>query len=408
MHVVILDGDLPYPANSGKRLRTLNLMLPLARRHDLTYISRCHAHGPELEQARQFLGDHGIRPILIDDPLPRKSGPMFFTRLLANFASTWPYAVTSHQSAAYGEAVRAHARNHAVDLWQCELVSYLPMLPRDAGGRRIVVAHNVDTMIWKRYAADAGSLPARVFLASQYRKMRRFESWAFNSVDGVVAVSRPDADIIRTEFGANNVTVVDNGMDRTYFDTVDGSHESKQVLFLGALDYRPNTQAVELLLGAILPRVREQTPGARLVIVGRNPPASLIEQTRGREDVELHANVPDVRPFLRDAAVMAVPLRVGGGSRLKILEALAAGLPVVSTPLGAEGLSIEPGKHYVEAAEADFAIALVKTLSEPAVAVDQARRGRAFVRDRYDWQVLADKLDAFWTGRAHRLENAPV
>src|SRR5262249_39242389 len=146
-----------------------------------------------------------------------------------------------------------------------------------------------------------------------------------------------DAAIVRDTFGVPQVDVVDNGIDRAYFEAAQGRRDPNCVLFLGALDYRPNGDAVNLLLDRIFPAVRTQVPAARLCIVGRNPPAALVERVRGLEHVELHANVADVRPYLAASGVMAVPLRIGGGSRLKILEALACGLPVVSTRVGAEG-----------------------------------------------------------------------
>src|SRR5262249_34426072 len=150
-----------------------------------------------------------------------------------------------------------------------------------------------------------------------------------------------------------------------------------QILFLGALDWRPNLDAVRTLLDTVLPAVRAQEPSARLVLVGRNPPGWLQAQVARMPGGEVHANVDDVRPFLNRSAVLAVPLRIGGGSRLKILEALACGLPVVSTRIGAEGLSLEPGRHLtVTDHTAGFAEALLECLRSPESARVQAERGR--------------------------------
>src|SRR5262249_40739153 len=147
----------------------------------------------------------------------------------------------------------------------------------------------------------------------------------------------------------------------------------------------------------IFPAVRAREPGARLVLVGRSPPPGLVERVRALAGVELHADVADVRPFLAECGVMAVPLRIGGGSRLKILEALACGLPVVSTRVGAEGLCLEPGRDLVVVEKIErMAEALVECVRNPEPARATAERGRRVVVERYDWDRLADKLERVW------------
>src|SRR5262249_36375241 len=158
--------------------------------------------------------------------------------------------------------------------------------------------------------------------------------------------------------------------DRAYFEAVRGSREPGRILFLGALDWRPNLDAVGLLLDRIFPEVYAQEPSARLCIVGRNPPEALVKRVRSLVGVELYADVADVRPFLAQSGVMTVPLRIGGGSRLKILEALACSLPVISTAVGAEGLELRPGQEYLLADGADeMARELVRCIRDPGPAL---------------------------------------
>src|SRR5262249_12689933 len=151
----------------------------------------------------------------------------------------------------------------------------------------------------------------------------------------------------RGAFGMPRVDVVDNGIDRTYFEAVRPCREDGHILFLGSLEWLPNLDAARLLLDSIFPAVRATVPTARLSIVGRTPPPGRAGRTAEAPGVPLHADVPDVRPFLARCAVFAVPLRSGGGSRLKILEALACATPVVSTRVGAEGLRLDAGRHLV-------------------------------------------------------------
>src|SRR5262245_8847471 len=151
MHVVIIDGDVSYPATSGKRLRTLNLMLQAARRHRITYIGRCAATSEEARIAPRYLRDRGIEPILVHDPVPAKSGWAFLGRLCANMLSSQPYSVASHQSEPMRFAVTEFARQNRIDVWQLEWAPYLTTIDPVLPGPRVVMAHNVDTLIWQRY-----------------------------------------------------------------------------------------------------------------------------------------------------------------------------------------------------------------------------------------------------------------
>ena len=150
----------------------------------------------------------------------------------------------------------------------------------------------------------------------------------------------------------------------------------------------PNANAAHFLATAVLPAVRQEIPDARLVIVGRDPGPDVLALARAGTGVEVAANVSDVTPFYRDANVLAVPLQSGGGTRLKILEAFAAGVPVVSTPVGCEGIDAINGRHLAIADRGDFATAVVRVLKTPQLASTLAQRARMLVRQQYDWSVV--------------------
>ena len=397
MNVAIVDGDVAYPPSSGKRLRTLNLMLRLARRHRITYIARCSGGADEVKQAAAFLRDNGVEPVLVDHPVPPKKGPAFYARLAANLLSPLPYSAASHDSPRLRQAVQEHEARHPVDLWQFEWSPFLNLLARPERARRVLIAHNVDSLIWQRYHETERSPLKRWYVRGQWRKFERFEKQTFAAADRVVTVSDDDAVLARERFGAENVDVVENGVDCGYFGSVEGSGEPGRVLFLGSLDWRPNQDAVRALLDDVFPALLTQAPAARLSIVGRKPPEGLRRRVAATDFAELHADVADVRPYLGECGVMAVPLRIGGGSRLKILEALACGLPVVSTRVGAEGLRLEDGRDLtvVERVE-EMVAALADCIRSPERARRMAERGRRLVREQYDWDVLADRLEAVW------------
>jgi polysaccharide biosynthesis protein PslH len=394
LNVAIIASELPYPPTAGNRVRTLSLALRLAKRHRITFIAH---RNHEWVEATGFLRDHGIATILVDRAIPVKSGPAFYARLLGNLASPLPYSVASHSSHALGQAARSLAAEERIDLWQFEATALIDALVDQSSASKVVIAHNVESLIWQRYYQNESIPFKRWYIKQQWRKFERFERRAFAAATRLVAVSRDDATLIRDRFGGRNVDIVDNGIDRSYFEAVRPDPDPMAILFLGSLDWRPNLDAIELLVDEIFPRVRAAVPAARLLVVGRKPSPALARKLRTTPGVELHGDVPDVRPFLARSGVMAVPLRIGGGSRLKILEAMAAGLPVISTRLGAEGLELVPGEHYIASDEpAEMADELIACIRDPRPARAIALGSRGFVLDRYDWDALADRLERVW------------
>jgi polysaccharide biosynthesis protein PslH len=406
MNVTIINESLPYPPTAGNRIRTLNLLLRLASRHSITYICRGGVDAEEVGAATEYLADHGIRTVIAEGVLPRKSGPSYYGGIAANLLSRLPYAVASHRSPAVGEAMRRHAAENPVDLWQFEWLAYADAVPEHAAPR-LLMAHNVESLIWQRYCETEKNKLKRWYLRQQWRKFRRFEQQVFACVAGVVTVSEDDAAIVRREFGASNVSVVDNGIDREYFGAAQGERDPRRILFLGSLEWRPNLDALDVLLGEIFPRVRAAEPRAQLCIVGRRPPQSLVRRGKCMPNVGIPSAAAAGGPHLASSGVMTVPLRIGGGSRLKILEALACGLPVVSTRVGCEGLRLVPGREIVVAdTPGEMVEALLGCLRDPTGAARLGEQGRQVVWAQYDWDLLAERLERVWYRCVDRVPHA--
>jgi polysaccharide biosynthesis protein PslH len=397
LNIAIVDEELPYPPTSGKRIRTLNLTKRLAERHHITYICPRNADDEEGRRAANYLNKLGIETLVVDRAAPPRSGPFFYARLLLNLFSKSPYSVTSHDSWPLRQLIHEVAATRAIDLWHCEWTPCAAALRDLPSVRKLIMAHNVESQIWQRYAETETNPLKRWYIRIQERKFKRFERWAVRDAHKTVAVSEEDACLFADQFDARSVSVVDNGVDIGYFQPRQGPREEGHILFLGSLDWRPNLDAVDMLLDRIFPAVLSQVPHAQLSIVGRNPSSDLARRVEKANRVTLHGNVADVRPYLNRCGVMAVPLRIGGGSRLKILEALACGLPVVSTEVGAEGLDLQPGKHLCVVAKVDaVAPALIDAIGNPSAMQAMADAGRQRVLERYDWDSLAKKLERIW------------
>ena len=404
LRIAVLDEELPYPLTSGKRIRTFNLLARLAERHRITILCHRNAEPGEAETARKVLQDLGIDTVMVPRVVPKKEGAGFYARLAGNLLSPLPFSVTTHTSPELVTAVAEFAGQTEVDVWHCEWTPYAQVLRRALGKRLrrvpwVVMAHNVESLIWKRYAEMEENSVKRWYVRRQWRKFEKFERWAFAHALWTVAVSEDDAALIRdTLDGTEQTEVVDNGVDTEFFRPQrDVERDPYRLAFIGSLDWRPNQDGVKLLLDSIFPLVKAAEPRARLSIVGRNPPDWICERAARIPGVQVFGNVPDVRPFLATSGMTVVPLRVGGGSRLKILESLAMGTPVVSTRVGAEGLRLEAGEHLmVTRDETDMAEAILGAMRDPDAAMDRADDAQRFILREYDWAPLAEKLEEVW------------
>jgi glycosyltransferase involved in cell wall biosynthesis len=403
LNVAVLDEELPFPLNSGKRIRTYNLLARLADQHRVTIL--CHQN-PDREEAAEAVAAFqklGIETIVVARTVPSKSGPGFYARLAGNLLSPLPYSVATHSSPTLADAVKEFVQDNPVDVWHCEWTPYAQVL-QDALGddlnaaRWTIMAHNVESLIWRRYG-DAESNPIkRWYVRKQCEKFERFEQWAYGAATVPIAVSHDDARLMRTEFGVRRVEVVENGVDIGYFKPQrDVDRDPAKLLFLGSLDWRPNLDAVSQLLDDIFPKVRAANPAVTLSLVGRRPPEWLRARVANVPGVRVFADVPDVRPFLATCGMLVVPLRIGGGSRLKILEALATETPVISTRVGAEGLQLTP-EHDLIVTETpgEMVSAVLRAIRYPDEFQETAERGREQVLKRYSWDPLAERLGNVW------------
>ncbi len=391
LKVLVLDEEIPFPLNSGKRIRTWNLLRHLARDHEITFL----CYGKQDEPGRSLLEKFGIRVVLVRDLSPSNSF-RFYAGALANIFSLWPYSVSRHHTRRFSRAVRRLARDEGYDLVHCEWTPYASYIPAVRRLPMLVMAHNIETTVWRRRAEHAANLLERMYMGAQAWKMARFEKRCFSQAARVAAVSAEEQQTAK-EWGARATSLISNGVDTDYLQPVPETTERNSLLFLGSLDWQPNRDALLYLLREILPQIQLKNPAATLRVVGRQAATKLREQVEGLRGVEWIGEVPDIRPYFARAAVVLVPLRIGGGSRIKILESLSMGKAVVTTRVGAEGLDVISGEHCLIADTAtEFAQCVSDLLNAPELAAELGRNGRNLVVEHYDWSRLAHDLERAW------------
>jgi glycosyltransferase involved in cell wall biosynthesis len=290
----------------------------------------------------------------------------------------------------------------AYDVCVFDFVHSAVLLPKDHTGSSVCFTHNVEAEIFKRHATNARNPAMRRIWRSQHGKMRRFEAVALRRFSSVLAVSDRDARHFRDHLGVSSVHVIPTGVDLDFFGWREPSPVSADspptVVFTGSMDWEANIDAVRHFLDDVWPLVISKLPEARFLVVGRRPPPWLVTAAKSSR-VHVTGFVDDVRPYVHRAHVFVIPLRVGGGTRIKAFEAMAMGCPVVSTSIGIEGLDVIDGEHFVRRdSPTGQAQAIVELLSDASRRSSLSRDARRYVESRFGHRVAAAEFEKICLG----------
>jgi sugar transferase (PEP-CTERM/EpsH1 system associated) len=400
MRILWLKSDLLLPLDKGGKLRTWHLMRQLARHHAITFLSYADPEQPreDIEGMREVASE----VVTIPRRDPAKGTGAFYLDAARHLIDARPYAVAKYESREYRRALLDALARTSYDLIVCDFLPPAVNMPQQLPCPVVLFTHNVEAEIWRRHAETAGSAIERGLLAAQHRRMLRFEDRTIRRFDGILAVSNAARDTFGRLYpgaAARPIHVVPTGVDTAFFAPAGDAPEaaspaaSRSLIFTGSMDWLPNEDAMAFFCRDILPLLRSEEPDVTISIVGRAPTPA-VRRLASEHGVTVTGRVDDVRPYMRDAAVYVVPLRIGGGTRLKIFEAMAMAKAVVSTTVGAEGLPVTAGEHLLIADEPrGFARGVVRLLRDidKRRAVEQA--ARQLVVSKYDWSVVAGDLE---------------
>jgi sugar transferase (PEP-CTERM/EpsH1 system associated) len=394
MHILWLKSDLLLPLDKGGRLRTWHLMRHLARRHEITYVAFAAPDQPSADV--DGMREVARRVVTIPRSEPTKGSLRFYLDAAVHLADPLPYAVGKYRSRAFAGQLRELLAQDRFDLIVCDFVFPAVNLPRTLPCPAVIFTHNVESEIWRRHAETQPDFVRRLLFRVQYSRMSRYERRTLARFDGVLAVSEADRDTLGRLYQESlrqPVHVIPTGVDTAFFSPGAGDSRPRRLVFTGSMDWLPNEDAMVYFAREVLPLIRADEPDVTLSIVGRAPTAA-VKRLADDPHIEVTGRVDDVRPFVREAAVYVVPLRVGGGTRLKIFEAMAMGKAVVSTTIGAEGLPLRNGEHLVIADDPRrFAAAVVDLVRHPERRWRLETSARSLVVEKYDWSAVAAEMD---------------
>jgi sugar transferase (PEP-CTERM/EpsH1 system associated) len=393
MRILWLKTDLLLPLDKGGKLRTWHLMRHLARQHEITYL----AFADPQENPENVAGMREVAATVETIPRTevRKASPRFFANVAWHLADPLPYAVGQYRSGPYRRRVKELLATDSFDLVVSDFLPPIVNLPTVLPCPAVLFTHNVEAEIWRRHAETATGLRRHLY-AAQHRRMLRFEGRALRRFDGLLAVSEADRETFARLYPGidlDAIHVVRTGVDTEFFTPAASPRDSLELVFTGSMDWLPNEDGMLWFCAEVLPLIRRDAPDVTLSIVGRAPTPA-VKRLAEEHGVTVTGRVDDVRPYMRKAAVFIVPLRIGGGTRLKIFEAMAMAKAVVSTTVGAEGLPVTHDRDILLADDAgSFARAVLRLLGDHEDRQRLESAARTLVAQYFDWSAVARDLD---------------
>jgi glycosyltransferase involved in cell wall biosynthesis len=383
MKILWVKSDFLHPTNGGGQIRTLETLKRLHHRHEIHFAA---LDLPQPGGGVSRSSEYCTKAYAAPHSVPQNFAPRFWWQAAASISTGLPLTVLRYRSQALLRLVEALTHRERFDAVVCDFLVSAANIPEL--GNAVLFQHNVESSIWKRHTEHAPTPWHRAFCRAQYGRMLRYEGEVCRSAKKIVAVSGVDVREMRSLYGASRIACVSTGVDIEYFTPPHDIERTHHLVFVGAMDWRPNMDGVQWFVSSVLPLIRVRLPDVSLLVVGR----------RGlpRHDSRVHVTgtVEDVRPYLWKSAVSIVPLRIGGGTRLKIYEAMAAKIPVVSTAVGAEGLDVRDGENIQIAKSPEaFAERCVALLSDAEARRKQSQAAWEMVSACYSWEVVSRKFE---------------
>lgn len=396
MRILFVTQIVPYPPHGGVLQRGYNLLRELGRGHEVHLLAFHHPDelppGEAVEQSRRELGAF-CSAVEYFELWPKRSAIHRYLGLGLATLHPAPFSVLAQRNTALRNRIAALCADAGrPDLVHLDTIALAPYAAACGAVPTVLAHHNIESQLMKRRAEHERGILQRVYVVLQARRLRRYEAQTCGRFPLNITVSEADARTLAEICPGVRTVAIANGVDTEYFQPRWG-HETPAVVFTGGMNMFANRDAVEWFLDAVWPLVKSSVPEARFLAIGQRPSLRVIEAAARDESVEAPGHVPDVRPWVEQAAVYVVPMRVGGGTRLKVVDAMAQGKAIVTTTLGAEGIEAQDGVHLVVADEAaEFANRIVDLLGRP----DERRRlgeaARARAESHYAWRSLGERL----------------
>lgn len=390
MKILFISYDFPYPPTGGSISRDYNLIKQLSKHHELYWINRT-IRGEIKQEYKDEMKKYFKEMRIIEWDYKQNPGG-----LIQSLVTDIPYIIRRFESAEMKNLVSETINKNKFDLILCDHIYLSQYIPDSITGKIPVIPNNEDCgfTYYKRMTENSG-IARSVYANSQWKKLLNFEIEVLKKYKVYITTSEKEKELISQYYDEAEIGVIENGVDTSFFTECDRKDFNPNIVFTAWFKYYPNAAAAIDFVKNIFPKIKKEIPDIKFYIVGKEPPEKVkdLEKTDG---VIVTGYVDDVREYLANADAAVIPLKIGGGTRLKILEALSMKIPVVSTVLGAEGLEVEDGKNILIAKDdEDFAEKVIKVINNKDLSTKLATNGKVLAVNKYDWNIIGEKLNNF-------------
>lgn len=397
MKILFLSQIVPYPPHGGVLQRGFNIIREIAKRNEVHLLAFNHPDvlGTErlVVESKTVLGAY-CKTVEYVDLWPKRSKFHRYAGYLWGAVSGLPFSVLAHRSVRFRSAIERILKAEQIDIVHYDTLALAQFRDMADGLPRVLTHHNIESQLMERRSGRESNIFARAYTGQQAEKIRSYELEQCGKFDLNITVSDADAAQLKTMIPGLSTAVVPNGVDIEYFMSANGNSATEPaMIYTGGMNMYANRDAILHFLEHIWQRVKAEIPGLRFYAVGQDPPPELHRIAERDNGVVVTGYVDDIRPYVTRSSVYVVPLRVGGGTRLKILDAMAMGKAIVSTTVGAEGIHTTDGKNILLADHPeDFAARVVTILRSPELRLRLGREARKLVECEYSWSTVGKGL----------------
>jgi len=386
MRILQLTPRIPYPPDDGGKIGIFGITKYLALRgHEITLLSIAPSQCSDLSGLRKYCK---VETVVMNTANS-------YLGMLFNLFSKTPYTISKYHGKLVLNKLKDLLQRNRFDIVHVDHLhmAYYGKFIKEKFNLPVVLReHNVESTIWERHYRGISNPLVKAYARFQFRKLYKYESRIAENFDRCFMITEKDKERMQGMNPRVKACVIPAGVDTSYFHPMDVPIEPYSIVSVASMDWLPNVEGILWFYTTIWPLVKKRIPQAKLYIVGKNPPTE-VERLAGK-DIIVTGFVRDVREYMVKAAVSIVPLRTGGGMRIKILNALAMGKAVVSTSVGCEGIDIENGKNiYIADTEEGFAERVIELLEDKSKREELGKEGLKLVREKYQWERIAERIE---------------